>query len=144
MGSFQDLDYINKDSEEYKMFKYVFENIIPPTKIIKWGDILEQRKNKSFIGFQGTALEAMHYLKYLPHLYTWQEREGRQVGQMDSRDLQDNFVDIRDYTELTEEQKTEDHVEISLNSMYYHSAKAHWLVQSIQEEGLRHPIQGMI
>ena len=49
LGSFQDLDYINKDSEEYKMFKYVFENIIPPTKIIKWGDILEQRKNKSFI-----------------------------------------------------------------------------------------------
>lgn len=142
LGSFQDLDYINKDSEEYKMFKYVFENIIPPTKIIKWGDILEQRKNKTFIGFQGTALEAMHYLKYLPHLYTCEEREGKAKGQMDSRDLQDNFVDIRDYTELTEEQKTEDHIEITLNSMYYHSAKAHWLVQSIQEEGLRHPIQG--
>ena len=27
-------------------------------------------------------------------------------------------------------------------SSYYHSAKAHWLVNSVQKEGLRQPVQG--
>ena len=35
-----------------------------------------------------------------------------------------------------------DNFEQSVQSMYYHSAKAHWLVQSIQKDGLWNPIQG--
>ena len=27
--------------------------------------------------------------------------------------------------------------------MYYHSAKAHWIIQDIQKNGLIHPIQGI-
>jgi hypothetical protein len=143
-GAFNDIRTIDKDTEVYKSFKYVFENIIPPTKIIKWGDILELRKNKTFIGFQGTSLEAMHYHKYLPHVYTDKERTGKQIGNMDCKTPDGEYADITEFTPLlTQEQKDQDHIGISLNSMYYHSAKAHWLVQSIQEEGLRHPIQGV-
>ena len=61
IGVFQDIYNIDKESDAYKSFKYIFENIIPPTKIIKWGDILELRKNKTFLGFQGAGLESVHY-----------------------------------------------------------------------------------
>lgn len=53
-----------------------------------------------------------------------------------------NVVDIRDLTELTEEEKLLENGQEILSSMYYHASKAHWLIQSIQEEGLRAPIQG--
>lgn len=142
IGVIQDIYNIDKESEAYKSFKYIFENIIPPTKIIKWGEILELRKNKTFLGFQGAGLESIHYHKFLPNVYTAIEREGRQVGQMDCQTADGEYADIKDYVELTEEQKSDMWCEIQINSMYYHSAKAHWLIQSIQEEGLRHPIQG--
>jgi len=85
IGVFQDIYNIDKESDAYKSFKYIFENIIPPTKIIKWGDILELRKNKTFLGFQGAGLESVHYHKFLPDVYTAIEREDRQVGQMDCK-----------------------------------------------------------
>jgi hypothetical protein len=147
LGNFKDLDNIDKDSEEYKSFKYVFEEISPPTKVIKWGDMLELRKSKKWMTFMGASIESVHYHKFLPHLYTCKERPGKNPGMMDCAKTingEPEFAQIKDYVEFHPDTQITDHTETSLNSMYYHSAKAHWLVQSIQEEGLRHPIQGMV
>ena len=145
LGTLPDISDVDKESDGYINFKWVFENIAPPTKVIKWGDILELRKQKKFIPFFGAHNESIQYQKFLPHVWTCGERPNKNPGQMDCASIVDGepeYQQIKDYVEFEPDTEITPHTETTLNAMYYHSAKAHWLIQSIQEEGLRHPIQG--
>jgi hypothetical protein len=139
------LDMTEKDKEILVLWKEVFKNKLPPLKKFVWGDILEKRQNKEFAGFNGLNNESHAYNKFLPHGFTCEnfdhERMHSGMGIETFKDGK-NVVDIRDLTELTEEEKLLENGQEILSSMYYHASKAHWLIQSIQEEGLRAPIQG--
>ena len=137
-----------KDSEQeiLKLWKYVFENALPPLKKFQWGDLLTQRQNKKFIGFQGLSNQSHSYHKFLPHAFTcenFDHERGHSGMGLETFEDGKNVIDIRDLCTLTEEEKSMEHGQEVLSSMYYHASKAHWLIQSIQEDGLWAPIQGL-
>ena len=35
--------------EVVQIMEWMFENVLPPLKIFKWGEVLEFRKNKNFV-----------------------------------------------------------------------------------------------
>ena len=132
---------IGEDGEVKKIMEWLFEEILPPLKIFKWGEILEWRQSKRFLGFQGLRNKSLPYFKFLPHGYSSLEMNGNHAGfgfQTNDKDINilDSIIDIRP------SQKEDPTIKELVGSCYYHSAKAHWLVQSIQKEGLWAPIQG--
>ena len=144
LGTLPDIGDVDKESDGYINFKWVFENIAPPTKVIKWGDILELRKQQKFIPFFGASNESIQYQNSY-HTCGLVKNDQTKIHQMDCASIIDGepeYQQIKDYVEFEPDTKITPQTETTLNSMYYHSAKAHWLIQSIQEEGLRHPIQG--
>jgi|TARA_B110000444_G_scaffold159347_1_gene148986 hypothetical protein len=134
--------------ETYEMLKYLFNEVCPPLKYFTWGDFLEQRKKDKFTGFNGLRNQASTYHYFLPHGYTAEVREVvlGHAG-MDMKNTEDEYIDILDVAnwDKTKENQNRDHPHAfeSLTSMYYHSAKAHWIIQDIQKNGLIHPIQGI-
>ena len=100
LGTLPDIGDVDKESDGYINFKWVFENIAPPTKVIKWGDILELRKQQKFIPFFGASNESIQYQKFLPHLWTCKERPNKNPGQMDCASIVDGepeYQQIKDY-----------------------------------------------
>ena len=61
---------------------------------------------------------------------------------MDFKNSDDEYVWFSEVSDHVDCNKLNDAEENSLCSIYYHSAKAHWLINSLQKEGLRQPIQG--
>ena len=138
-----------KEEETLSMLEYLFNEICPPLKYFTWGDFLEQRKKDKFTGFNGLQNQSSTYHYFLPHGYTAEvrpEKVTRGHAGMDMKNLE-GYIDIRDIAnwEVIEGGKDKDHPHAyeSLSSMYYHSAKAHWIIQDIQKNGLIHPIQGI-
>ena len=137
-----------QQQETYEMLKYLFNEVCPPLKYFTWGDFLEQRKKEKFLGFNGLNSKSVGYHHFLQHGYTAPVREvvAGHAG-MDIKNNNDEYIDIRDVVDWTviKEGRDRDHPRVweSLTSMYYHSAKAHWLIQDIQKNGLIHPIQGV-
>ena len=135
------IDIGETDSESYKIMKWLFEEILPPLKIFKWGDTLQLRKEKKFMSFNGLRDKSNYYHSYLPHGYSSLNMVGNHAGfgfQKDDKEINilDTVINIR--PSLKEDPRGKEVV----GSSYYHSAKAHWLIQSIQKEGLWAPIQG--
>ena len=154
LGAFQiDEDY--KSTDAYAILKYVYENHCPPMKLVKWGEFEQERQQEKWAMFNGLKNESPCYHKFLPHGYTCKP-EGRMykdfnqsvIAGMDTKNDNDEWIDLEDLCEWDEDHNTDgtvsDAERLSLHSMYYHSAKAHWLVQSIREEGLWAPIQGQV
>jgi hypothetical protein len=143
-GSLQ-LDQEYKEKETYAILKYVFEEIIPPIKIFKWGDFEKERKREKWSLFNGLKNESPCYHKFLPVGWTEKPRPNHenQIAGMDTVDTNGEYIDLRDHVNEQEYALSKRDLE-SLNSMYYHSAKAHWLIHSIQEDGLWAPIQGQV
>lgn len=136
----------NEDSRLYKILKYLFETKrLPALKIFKWKEIVNDRKTERLGTFSGLRNHSHRYHKFLNHGWTCKPKGGFVIGGfgMDFQHLDDD----RKITECdhikhidgidTESQHNE------LASSYYHAAKAHWLVHSIQKEGLWAPIQGV-
>src|SRR6056300_919848 len=122
------LDMTEKDKEILVLWKEVFKNKLPPLKKFVWGDILEKRQNKEFTGFNGLNSESHAYNKFLPHGFTCENFDHERMHSgMGIETLKDgkNVVDIRDLTELTEEEKLLENGQEVLSSMYYHASKAH-------------------
>jgi hypothetical protein len=139
------LDMSEDDKKLLVFWKEVFATKLPPLKKLVWGDILDKRQNKDFIGFNGLDNESHAYNKFLPHGFTCENFDHERMHSgMGIETIEDgkNVVDIRDLTELTDEEKSEVNGQEVLSSMFYHSSKAHWLIQNIQKEGLWAPIQG--
>ena len=140
-----------KDSENYKKFAWFFEKM-PPLRLIKWGDLEQLRRDKKLMAFNGLQFQCNTYHKFLPYVYTSGQPDpdgapGAVVPtKFKTANLNDELVTMRDVVkdEIKEGDFKYDNFETSLQSMYYHSAKAHWLTQSIREEGLWNPIQGYV
>ena len=76
-------------------------------------------------------------------MYTAEIPEGYKKnfgGGMCSRDLDGNQVDPTQFTDY----EHDDQLVRDIDSIYYHSAKAHWIIDSIKKEGLFQPIQGIV
>ena len=143
LGAFDISEGYDKTSETYKILEWLFDEILPPVKIAKWADFEYLRKDNRFGGFNGLRNESVTYHKFLPVGYAEKPRTviPGQAG-MDMKDA-DGYVNLDTLVDWTDVERTQQS-EGSLLSMYYHGAKAHWLIQSIQEEGLRAPIQGYV
>ena len=143
MGSIDMSSELWNQGEKYEWIKYAFENYCPPLKKTTWGKFLEDRKNKSFNDFIGLGYNSAIYNKFLPHMYTAEIPEGYKKnfgGGMCSRDLDGNQVDPTQFTDY----EHDDQLVRDIDSIYYHSAKAHWIIDSIKKEGLFQPIQGIV
>lgn len=132
---------VGDEGEVKKIMEWMFEEILPPLKIFKWGEILEWRQSKRFLGFQGLRNKSLPYFRFLPHGYSSLDMVGNHAGfgfQKDDKDINilDSLINIKP------SQKEDPSVKELVGSQYYHGAKAHWLIQSIQKEGLWAPIQG--
>lgn len=131
-------------NETYKILKYLFENkILPPLKIFKWGDVIADRKEKRLASFNGLNYHSMVYNRFLPHGWT-SKPDPKYIGGMNFQSIDGDDKTIHDYCMEKDDPYYNDQGWLtSLNSSYYHSAKAHWLVHSIQREGLWAPVQGL-
>ena len=142
LGAFN-LDNIDKNKDTYKILEWMFKEILPPVKIAKWKDFEYLRKENRFGGFNGLRNESVVYHKFLPVGYAEKPRTpipGHAGMDMKDTDGYVNLDTLIDWEGVERNQQSEG----SLLSMYYHGAKAHWLIHSIQEEGLRAPIQGYV
>ena len=137
LGSLE-VDNNYQDTETYKSVKWVMENHTGKLKKVTWGDILNLVKEKKCMGWNKLQSLAYAYHYFLPHGYT-QKPETPQPGQsgMDFMNLDDEYVDITKHL-------SEGAIKSQADSVYYHGAKAHWLVDSIRKEGLWNPIQGIV
>ena len=127
--------------EVVQIMEWMFENVLPPLKIFKWGEVLEFRKNKKFVGFNGLRNKALDYHQFLHHGYSslkWTDNHAGFGFKIDGEDK--NIFDC--VPNVRPSHKEDPMAQESLGSCYYHSAKAHWLTQSIMKEGLWAPIQG--
>ena len=127
--------------EVVQIMEWMFENVLPPLKIFKWGEVLEFRKNKKFVGFNGLRNKALDYHQFLHHGYSslkWTDNHAGFGFKIDGEDR--NIFDC--VPNVRPSHKEDPMAQESLGSCYYHSAKAHWLTQSIMKEGLWAPIQG--
>jgi hypothetical protein len=125
----------------YEIMEWMFNEILPPLKIFKWGDTLQLRKDKKFKGFNGLRNKSLPYHRFLHHGHTSLKMEGNHAGfgfliNGEESNITDVVYNIRP------EEKNDPQMMETLGSCYYHGAKAHWLTQSIIEEGLWAPIQG--
>lgn len=141
------IDEIDKDSEFYKVLSYFFDNVMPPLRLLKWSDLDTLRRKKEITTFNGLQFQCNAYHKFMPDIYTsgiQPEGETNITTKFQVATVDDEVQKIQDYCgEATDPRDfySED-FDMSMNSMYYHSAKAHWITQSIREEGLWAPIQG--
>ena len=87
----------------------------------------------------GTNYNLLHTHIITFYLMVILKPETPQPGQsgMDFMNLDDEYVDITTHL-------SEGAIKSQADSVYYHGAKAHWLVDSIRKEGLWNPIQGIV
>lgn len=142
------LNTFTKDSETYKMWEWMF-NQMPKLRLVKWGDIEQMRRDDKLITFNGLQFQCNTYHRFLPEVYTSGQPDPDMPGSVVPAKFKTSNLDGEQVTmvdiireELNEGDFVADNFEQSVQSMYYHSAKAHWLVQSIQKDGLWNPIQG--
>ena len=144
LGSLQ-LSSNYTSSKSFKILKYAMEEILPPMKIFTWGEFEKERKKDKWALFNGLKNESPCYHKFLPIGYTSKPRtEISGIAGMDTMSLDGNYIDVEDHIDWKDGYVPTDVDKTSLQSMYYHSAKAHWLIHSIQEDGLWAPIQGKV
>jgi hypothetical protein len=156
LGSF-DADKEYKETDAYKLLKYVFENKLDSLKRVKWKDISKLQSTR--LGKFGDQMklnsygmmqhQSYIYNHYLPFGYTQIMDPERNIkGQMimDFMNHDGEYESLAKYSNfegLTCDQNT-DYVRDQLGSFYYHAAKGHWLIHNLQKEGLWFPIQGQI
>ena len=137
LGSLEvDKDY--KDTETYKSVKWVMENHTGKLKKVTWGDVSKLIREKKVHGWNKLQSLSYAYHYFLPYGYT-QKPETPMPGEsgMDFMNTNDEYEDITTHM-------SEGAVKSMADSVYYHGAKAHWLVDSIRKEGLWNPIQGIV
>ena len=145
-----DIDY--KETQVYKTLQYIWDNHVDNVKWASWkeaNELLDTKISKtSYLvqDFNSLQSQAYGYHYFLPHGYTEKPREvipGQ--GGMDFKNTKDEYDDIRDYCDFENtDVDREGFTEQSLNSIYYHAAKAHWVLNDIREQGAWNPIQGRV
>ena len=140
MGGFT-IDEPYEDEEAYKSLKYIIKEHNLKLKKVTWGDIVKLIRDDKFFGWNALQSQAFGYQYFLPHGYTYEE-ENPQLGHMgmDFKNSNDEYENIVNHVDESDDPT----IEANINSIYYHAAKAHWLVNSIRKEGLWNPIQGRV
>ena len=136
-------DRDNKDSEIYKVIEYAMSEC-PPIRIVPWKDIKPLIDNKQIMTYGQLHHNASCYHRYLHEGWTETIRPDHPIGggSMDFMNTDEEYVRLSSVSDHEDCNILNDEEENSLNSVYYHSAKAHWLINNIQKEGLWQPIQG--
>ena len=145
LGGFE-IDQPYEDKEAYKSFKWLKEHLGITLKKTTWGEISQLIKDGKMHGWNQLQSQAFTYQYFLPHGYT-EAPENPEPGKsgMDFKNVNDVYEPIGNFCDFTEvDYDYSDRKKDALNSSYYHSAKAHWLIDNIKKEGLWNPIQGIV
>ena len=162
-----------KDTDETEeVWKYVIEECMPPIRLVTWKDIKPLMDNKEIMSWGGLDHNSYQYLKFLHEGWTekCRPRHGMKGGSMDFMTVEGEYKTITTPLEITEEERkrfarmygyqegNQDYIDLlngimdeslqlehenTIQSIYYHAAKAHWLINDIQNNGLWQPIQGL-
>tara|TARA_Y100000361_G_scaffold151130_1_gene167996 strand:- start:62 stop:1666 length:1605 start_codon:yes stop_codon:yes gene_type:complete len=141
------IDFFRPDTEGSKNFREVLNYIVrqlPPIRIVPWKYIKPKIDAKEIQTFGQLHHNAIQYQRYVHHGWTASLRPNHPLGggAMDFMNYDDEYQKISTISDHPDCNELDDEEENSVNSVYYHAAKGHWLVNNIQKEGLRHPIQG--
>ena len=145
LGGFE-IDQPYEDKEAYKSFKWLKEHLGITLKKTTWGKISQLIKDGKMHGWNQLQSQAFTYQYFLPHGYTEvpENPEPHKAG-MDFKNVNDEYEPIGNFCDFTKvDYEYTGQKKDALNSSYYHSAKAHWLIDNIKKEGLWNPIQGMV
>ena len=145
LGGFE-IDQPYEDKEAYKSFKWLKEHLGITLKKTTWGEISQLIKDGKMHGWNQLQSQAFTYQYFLPHGYTEvpENPEPHKAG-MDFKNVNDEYEPIGNFCDFTKvDYEYTGQKKDALNSSYYHSAKAHWLIDNIKKEGLWNPIQGIV
>ena len=134
------------ENEVFKSVKWLQKELGLKLRKMTWGDASKLIKDGKFWGWHGLKSQSFNYHYFLPHGYT-EVPEVPVPGHagMDFKNVNDEYEKIGNFCDFSDVDYDYDtQRDVSLNSSYYHSAKAHWLVDNIRKEGLWHPIQGKV
>ena len=140
MGGFT-IDEPYEDEEAYKSLKYIIKEHNLKLKRVTWGDVVKLIRDGKFSGWNALQSQAFGYQYFLPHGYTYKP-ENPKPGHsgMEFKNSNDEYEKIGTHVDESYNPDFEENI----CSVYYHAAKAHWLVNSIRKEGLWNPIQGIV
>ena len=145
LGGFE-LTESYEDHETYKSLKWLINHLGITLKKTTWGEIAQLIKDDKLHPWNQLQSQSFTYQYFLPHGYT-EKPENPEPGKsgMDFKNVNDVYEPIGNYCDFSQvDYEYEGVKKDALNSSYYHSAKAHWLIDSIRKEGLWNPIQGCI
>ena len=140
-------DFARPNSETsvdcWQVMKYAFESQ-PPIKKVHWEHIKERINDNTLHTFGQLHHNSVQYLRYVQDGWTEKLRPDHPIGggSMDFMNYDDEYQWLSTVSDHPDCNQLNPREENTLSSCYYHAAKAHWLVNNIQKEGLRHPIQG--
>lgn len=162
-----------KDTDETEeVWRYIIDECMPPIRLVTWKDIKPLMDSKEIMSWGGLDHNAYQYLNYLHKGWTEENRPDHPLkgGSMDYMNADGEyecltqptiktaydrikFADRYGYEEGTQEYEDlmngviditlDSEKENTICSIYYHAAKAHWLINDIQKNGLWQPIQGL-
>ena len=140
-------DYARPDSESSKNFREVLVHIMgicANIKLVPWKSIKPKMDSGELMAWGQMHHNAIVYHRYLHEGWTEALRPNHPIGggSMDFMNYKGEYQKISTVSDHEDCNELEDVEENQVNSVYYHAAKGHWLINSIQKEGLRHPIQG--
>jgi len=144
LGSY---DYKNRESEQSKNALEVFEYVMSqcgPIRLVPWENIKEHINENRTMGFGQLNHNSYQYNRYLHLGWTEKLRPDHPIGggSMDFMNVDGEYQKLSSVSDDPDCDELNDEEENSICACYYHSAKAHWLVNSVQKEGLRQPVQG--
>ena len=145
LGGFE-LTESYEDHETYKSLKWLINHLGITLKKTTWGEIAQLIKDDKLHPWNQLQSQSFTYQYFLPHGYT-EKPENPEPGKsgMDFKNVNDVYEPIGNHCDFSQvDYEYEGVKKDALNSSYYHSAKAHWLIDSIRKEGLWNPIQGCI
>ena len=133
----------DKHEEVLAIWRHIF-NEMPPIRLVPWKYIREFINEGKLQTHGQLHHNALCYQRYLSDGWTEKLRPDHPLGGgamdfMNNRFEYQKLSTVSDHEDCNE---LNDEEEGSLCSVYYHAAKAHWLLNSVQKEGLRHCVQG--
>lgn len=141
------VDFRFLDRDEAKTVLQIWEHIfneMPDIKLVPWSKIRPLINEKRLTTFGQMHHNSILYHRYLHHGWTEKLREGHPIGggSMDFMNADGEYQWLSTVSDHEDCNQLNPQEENSLSSCYYHAAKGHWLMNSMQKEGMRHPIQG--
>tara|TARA_B100001564_G_scaffold359893_1_gene383669 strand:- start:4032 stop:5594 length:1563 start_codon:yes stop_codon:yes gene_type:complete len=140
-------DFAREDTEASVNFKEVLTYIMgemAPIRIVPWKKIKPLMDSGELMSFGQLHHNAFLYHRYLHEGWTAPLRPNHPIagGSMDFMNSKGEYQKLSTISDHEDCNELNDEEENQVCSVYYHAAKGHWLVNNIQKEGLRHPIQG--